>query len=179
MALTDKLTAIADAVREKTGKADEMTLDQMAVEIEGISGGGSGGEKNTHVTDIITTEEVDIIYIPLQNYEDAEMFLYIRTNSETFKFKFSVTFPPIGTNKYTNYGTAVASSAQYGINYGIRIYNDNTHEEHRYVGIQTRVNIVSTAGPYYSTIEPGLRLNPNTSGEVFPIGTHVRLVELY
>lgn len=40
MALTDKLTAIADAIREKTGKADEMTLDQMAVEIEGIQTGG-------------------------------------------------------------------------------------------------------------------------------------------
>jgi surface protein len=40
MALTDKLTAIADAVREKTGKADEMTLDQMVVEIEDIQTGG-------------------------------------------------------------------------------------------------------------------------------------------
>ena len=40
MALIDKLTAIADAIRAKTGKAEEMTLDQMPSEIAGISGGG-------------------------------------------------------------------------------------------------------------------------------------------
>ena len=39
MALTDKLTAIADAIRAKTGKTDSMTLEQMPTEIEGISGG--------------------------------------------------------------------------------------------------------------------------------------------
>lgn len=42
MALTDKLTAIADAIRGKTGKSDGLTLDQMAVEIAGIQGGGGG-----------------------------------------------------------------------------------------------------------------------------------------
>lgn len=41
MALTDKLTAIADAIRSKTGKTDGMTLDQMATEISGIKGGPS------------------------------------------------------------------------------------------------------------------------------------------
>ena len=40
MALTDKLTAIADAIRDKTGKTDGMTLDQMATEIAGIETGG-------------------------------------------------------------------------------------------------------------------------------------------
>ena len=44
MALTDKLTAVADAIRGKTGKAEPMTLDQMAVEISGITGGGGGIE---------------------------------------------------------------------------------------------------------------------------------------
>lgn len=38
MALTDKLTAIADAIREKTGKSDLLTLDDMPVEIANISG---------------------------------------------------------------------------------------------------------------------------------------------
>ena len=42
MALTDKLTVIADAIRGKTGKAGTLTLDQMATEISSIqSGGGS------------------------------------------------------------------------------------------------------------------------------------------
>lgn len=40
MALIDKLTAIADAIRGKTGKTEEMTLDQMATEIAVIEVGG-------------------------------------------------------------------------------------------------------------------------------------------
>ena len=43
MALTDKLTAIGVAIREKTGKSDLLTLDQMPTEIASISGGGGGG----------------------------------------------------------------------------------------------------------------------------------------
>ena len=39
MALIDKLTNIADAIRGKTGKTEEMTLDQMPGEIEGIQTG--------------------------------------------------------------------------------------------------------------------------------------------
>ena len=37
MALTDKLTAIADAIRSKSGKSAAMTLDQMPVEIRALS----------------------------------------------------------------------------------------------------------------------------------------------
>lgn len=40
MALTDKLTAIADAIRTKTGSTSALTLDQMATEINGIGVGG-------------------------------------------------------------------------------------------------------------------------------------------
>lgn len=36
MALTDKLTAIGDAIRAQTGKTELLTLDQMATEIDGI-----------------------------------------------------------------------------------------------------------------------------------------------
>lgn len=34
MALINKITAIANAIRRKTGSNDPMTLDQMAIEIE-------------------------------------------------------------------------------------------------------------------------------------------------
>ena len=37
MALTDKLTAIADATRTKTGTTNQMTLDEIATAINGIS----------------------------------------------------------------------------------------------------------------------------------------------
>ena len=36
MALIDKLNAIGDAIRAKTGKSDKLTLDQMPSEIAGI-----------------------------------------------------------------------------------------------------------------------------------------------
>ena len=45
MALTDKLTAIANAIRAKTGKNDTMTLEQMPTEIASITGGGGEGTK--------------------------------------------------------------------------------------------------------------------------------------
>jgi hypothetical protein len=44
MALTDRLVAIADAIRAKTGRPDKLTLDDMPLEIEMIqSGGGDDG----------------------------------------------------------------------------------------------------------------------------------------
>lgn len=46
MALTDKITAIAEAIRSKTGKTDKLTLAQMATEIESISGGGGEMPEN-------------------------------------------------------------------------------------------------------------------------------------
>ena len=50
MALTDKLTNIADAIRGKTGGTDAMTLDQMAEAIAGIEAGGGGGSGGELVT---------------------------------------------------------------------------------------------------------------------------------
>ncbi len=41
MSLTNKLKAIGDAIRSKTGTTDTMTLDEMATAIESISTGGS------------------------------------------------------------------------------------------------------------------------------------------
>ena len=40
MALTDKIKAIADAIRAKTGQTGTLTLDAMPTAISGISGGG-------------------------------------------------------------------------------------------------------------------------------------------
>lgn len=40
MALTNKLSAIGNAIREKTGSTDLLTLDQMPIEISNIQGGG-------------------------------------------------------------------------------------------------------------------------------------------
>ena len=72
MALTNKLTAIADAIRGKTGKTEEMTLDQMATEIAGIvAGGGSAGIQSASGTYVLTEDAAsmsidinDIGFIP-------------------------------------------------------------------------------------------------------------------
>ena len=50
MALTDKLTAIANAIRAKTGGTSELTLDDMATEIANISvGTGSSDDNKTYI----------------------------------------------------------------------------------------------------------------------------------
>lgn len=50
MALTDKLTAIADAIREKSGGTESMTLDEMVTAIQNITV-GSGSSSNTITLD--------------------------------------------------------------------------------------------------------------------------------
>lgn len=45
MALIDKLTAIGNAIRNKTGKIGTLTLDQMPQEIESITTGGNYSDK--------------------------------------------------------------------------------------------------------------------------------------
>lgn len=60
MALTDKLTAIADAIREKASITGKLTLDAMPVAIRTISGGGGGG--GTAATITITTDATTAIF---------------------------------------------------------------------------------------------------------------------
>ena len=44
MSVNEKMTAIADAIREKTGKSELITLDAMPGEIRGIETGGGGAD---------------------------------------------------------------------------------------------------------------------------------------
>ena len=55
MALTNKLSAIGDAIREKTGKTALLTLDAMPLEIASIETGG-GGEELPEEAFIITDD---------------------------------------------------------------------------------------------------------------------------
>lgn len=74
MALIEKLTAIADAIREKTGKTDGMTLDQMPGEIESIeTGGGSGGGELDALFDkTITVARSNATQIPNEVFRDCK-----------------------------------------------------------------------------------------------------------
>lgn len=68
MAITDKLAAIGDAIREKTGGTDELTLDQMVTEIGNISGGST--------IDFTTIEDVWVskkTKLPMETYTNARV----------------------------------------------------------------------------------------------------------
>lgn len=60
MALTDKLSKIADAIRSKTGKADLLTLDQMPTEIASIETGGGGGSVETCTVQLVDVSDIEV-----------------------------------------------------------------------------------------------------------------------
>ena len=54
MSVNEKMTAIADAIREKTGGTDPLTLDAMAEAIAGIETGGGGASGIVLVDETVT-----------------------------------------------------------------------------------------------------------------------------
>ena len=61
MALTDKLTAIADAIRSKTDRTDSMTLEGMAAAISTIGGGRSAMYSGSFTpTEYILNIDIDV-----------------------------------------------------------------------------------------------------------------------
>ena len=58
MALTDKLTAIANAIRAKNGTTEKMTLEQMSEEISEISGGSGSSDIGKLIDGSITTLDI-------------------------------------------------------------------------------------------------------------------------
>lgn len=70
MALTDKLTAIADAIRGKTGGTDALTLDQMATEIAGIETGG--GLETCTVNYTCDTTTANLFYMVVNDGGNCE-----------------------------------------------------------------------------------------------------------
>ena len=68
MALTDKLSAIGDAIRVKTGKTDLIPLDQMPTEIASIQSGGGATMKTVEGTLPLTVDGVG------QRLEDYKIY---------------------------------------------------------------------------------------------------------
>ena len=99
MALTDKLTAIADAVRAKTGGTALLTLDEIVSAIGGISGGGGPFTNTTTLGVYEATEDVSAIQIDwLTEWDEYDLvifkpsitlsandWLYINTNTVSKK----------------------------------------------------------------------------------------------
>ena len=65
MALTEKLSNIADAIRAKTGKTEKLTLGQMPAEIAGIIGGGECS--GNHI--------IEVTQLPTENIDSSAVYL--------------------------------------------------------------------------------------------------------
>ena len=95
MALTDKLTAIANAIRSKTGSTDPLSLDDMPPAIEGIQGGGGGA----------TEPYIDETYDSSGNLIDVNMVGYTKVRAYLFQScsKLALTSLPSGITSIGNY----------------------------------------------------------------------------
>lgn len=116
MAIIDKLTAIADATREKTGIEETMTLDRIAMEIAALEVGGGGSEPITG-SFTATKASYDLIHeCGFENYLlivkiDPDSIATMKTSTATFNTIFEV----------GGYGSLFdLSSGEYSANMGSR-----------------------------------------------------------
>ena len=106
MALTDKLTAIADAIRSKSGKTATMTLDEMPGEIASLSG-----------SEILINHSDIPDYVKEETLRVANLVQSVRQND-------SIVFLAMSDNHY--YG-AQEDSDQYPDSDGIQTNESNLH----------------------------------------------------
>ena len=85
MALTDKLTAIGNAIRTKTGGTNLLTLDQMATEISNISSSGGGSWSTANITSPVNTynKTFDISNYVLDDNKNWMLFFSATYNSSS------------------------------------------------------------------------------------------------
>ena len=100
MAITKKLTAIGDAIRNKTGKTDKLTLDNMVTEINGITtGGGSVPEKLLKISgDCKYKFAFDSWNWVIDNYGDSIITENIKNTNYMFSYNSSMTSIPFDFN---------------------------------------------------------------------------------
>lgn len=80
MALINKLSAIGNAIREKTGKTDLLTLDQMPQEIKGIETGSSDNYYDTFWNAFFENgERTDFSYAFYGSHWNDEIYPFDRT----------------------------------------------------------------------------------------------------
>lgn len=80
--LTEKLTAIADAIRAKTGNSEKMTLDQMPVEIGNIQTGGGGSAARDYEVNDVTFYDYDGTIVYSCSMEDVQNLTELPTPPE-------------------------------------------------------------------------------------------------
>lgn len=117
MALTNKLKAIADAIRDKTGKTEELTLDEMVTEIESISVGGGFDPTVTYNIDIdIPARKTVSIYTNTSSLSD-----FVEHTTTTSRY--GETYTPSPTNCMITTSRATAGKVSYiGLLNGMYVY---------------------------------------------------------
>ena len=100
MALIDKLNAIGDAIRAKTGKTDKLTLDQMPLEIESITGGGGSS-----VVDIIPEQDLTFTFDESSGASVLTGYNLFNLTSMTVGEKYKVVW---GEDEYESVATEVS-----------------------------------------------------------------------
>lgn len=110
MSVDSKMTAIADAIRDKTGKTDTLTLDAMATEIASIEG---GNQLNFTVVGG-TTEPTS----PTEN------MIWVNTNVTISSYIFSATEPEAPVYGMVWIFTSVSSTVEFNAlkKNGIQVY---------------------------------------------------------
>lgn len=165
-----------------TGAVSATYDGSAAVTVEIPQGGGSSGGKTYHVTDLITTEEVERIVLPLQNMEDCEIFIITKTGN-TNKINITYVFPPINGSKYQTYKNSAPQASQGETYWYVRLFAKNVGSPYRRsVRCGKKETNIGVTGPYWigaSETENTIEFVQYTSGEVFPIGTEIHMVEVY
>lgn len=140
MALINKLEAIGDAIREKTGGTEELTLEQMATAINGLSIGGG-----TLQTAVITRAFSTTIY--LDNYVDVAagdnfILFYTYRAYSSASFMKAIHMPAFGKYIYSLTANTVNSDTNGETNDGIEsIGTTNVAEVNRAMAYQTNSTI--------------------------------------
>lgn len=139
MALTDKLTAIADAVRYKTGTTDAMSLTQIAEAIASIETGGGDSEPVVYGTfipdsDCRLTVNVKNTYVFKTNLGYAPKVFVIlphyvnATNGSLLGYIFYWRYITNRVFGYTTTGQLTDSSTCVGYGHFMNTTDDSIHD---------------------------------------------------
>lgn len=151
MALTDKLTNIADAIRGKTGKTEPLTLDGMATAIAGIQAGGGGDYTNPWAS--YETVEIEIGENTITNCKDAKTFMQSASGFDTidsFVLLDNVTVTNQLIFKLTGSGTTCYRYRN-GIGINNAEWNNNQYDAALVPGTRylvRKLTLVNTNAPY-------------------------------
>ena len=134
MALTNKLTAIGDAIREKTGGASLLTLDEMPAQIRSIEGGGGGFNDEIilhgNMDYCFANDRFDVI---LDKYSDNITTDNITSASHMFANNYYLENIPINLELYTRSHSNINANAMFENCYRLKNMNGFSFDQSGFV----------------------------------------------